>query len=255
MKKKLALIFLAVLNIVFCYGQNKEYVGKVVLSHPSIPPVGVQVTIKGYGYELRAELNETGLFYIDQPQYPFDVVFQGASIDVLSAKVASVADKLFILDYKYAIEVDVKRTLTGTQATFVYDNSKSVHSSAIIRPRETDINLEILMNRLSMVPGVRVFNGKISVRGSGALYAQPYSSYSREEKWYNRNNHSLHINPLLIIDGIEWGAENWSIFDIPLNVSDIKSITLVKGVDSSSYGQRGVNGVIYIKTVTPLIEI
>ncbi len=67
--------------------------------------------------------------------------------------------------------------------------------------------------------------------------------YVRQPTGLNSNNH-----PLFVINGQEAGKDYASVVSM-VNVNDIKSITVLKDVASTSvYGMEGADGVILIRT-------
>jgi TonB-dependent SusC/RagA subfamily outer membrane receptor len=60
---------------------------------------------------------------------------------------------------------------------------------------------------------------------------------------YNSVNGSM--SPLLILNGVEISQESFSA----IRPDDIKSVTVLKGPETSRYGFRGANGVIIVKTI------
>ncbi|GGK44157.1 MULTISPECIES: TonB-dependent receptor plug domain-containing protein [Flavobacteriaceae] len=60
---------------------------------------------------------------------------------------------------------------------------------------------------------------------------------------YNSVNGNM--SPLLILNGVEVSKESFSA----IRPDDIKTITVLKGPETSRYGFRGANGVIIVKTI------
>ena len=232
--KKIILSTVAILYVCFCYGQSNKYTGKVLMSSLPISPEGVEVTIEGDGYTLYSIINELGEFYIDNPQYPFKVIFNHVTIYKSIFKVKDAQNKLFIVDYKFGVEVNVvSKSRNGVTS---YRSRNSAFMTHVVTPRASDMSLHMLFNRLNMIPGVRFFNGRVRIRVSGSV--------------------KLGDEPLFIIDGIIHPLDSGLIDDLPIDVNNVESIEVLKAASETTiYGQKGVNGVIIIRTKGSSVDL
>lgn len=92
----------------------------------------------------------------------------------------------------------------------------------------TSNSWEHMLNRVSglMIAGTYP-NFSIKIRGSFSIYAD--------------------TEPLFVVDGTPL-AGNFSALAQTVNVTDVKSIRVLRGPEASMYGTRGGNGVIVVKT-------
>lgn len=207
--KQIILTIITIYSISICYGQTNTYVGKVIMSNVISSTEEINVKIEGEGYELYTTINSLGEFYIDNPKYPFKVVFERIDIKKSSSKVKSAEDKLFITDLKYHMEV----TVTGKPYRGVTGAAKTINIPRNAPPSK--IRLE-----LSKVAGVQVYGqGVVRVRGD---------------------------IPKFIING--FGVQAESLNDLPIDMSDIKTIEALKGADAFIYGGPNCSAVLMITT-------
>ena len=97
---------------------------------------------------------------------------------------------------------------------------------------------ERLANYLRRVAGVNVIgigpNARVTVRGKAPTTIQ---------------NGLKRSNPLFVVDGMRWGYDYSEIYH-RVNLSEVKSIRVLKGVEAAMYGVEGANGVIVITHFT-----
>jgi len=104
-------------------------------------------------------------------------------------------------------------------------------SDATIRRKDIEkLHPQAISDILSTIPGVRVYNGVVSIRESMSIYSG--------------------TAPLVLLNGVIVGeADGTSNSPLQqINVSDVESIDVFMGASSSAFGVRGANGVISVTT-------
>lgn len=100
-----------------------------------------------------------------------------------------------------------------------------LHDESNVNPGSTakmpDVPYTDIYSLLQTIPGVEVIGGAVSIRGS--------DPFAGEE-------------PLILYDGVE-------IFDLDeVNPNDVYSVDVIKGPEAAIYGERGMYGVISIRS-------
>lgn len=113
-------------------------------------------------------------------------------------------------------------------ATTGSTNDSSSQDSSVIEVNDTDFTLADYLRKVSGV----------YVRGSGSnvsIKIRGVSTFRGDTR------------PLFVVDGQKLG-KSYSYVASQVQISDIKSINVLKGAQASSYGVQGGNGVIEITT-------
>ena len=190
--------------------QAEDFKGKLMLKGTTVGVEGVDLKVKG-GVKYSTSTNYLGEFTIKNVKYPFKIVFSKDDYIKSSFTVKNSDNLIFEISKKEKSKIEKRKEESGLSTEIKY--------------RKEDSSAKTLLQRLSTVPGVIVRGNSVTIRGGSSV---------------NSSN-----EPLVVVDGIN---QSGSISDIQISPDIIHSITVVKGAATSSYGLRGANGVIVIKT-------
>lgn len=211
MKQQLS-ILIAFLVSFPILAQSNKFVGRVSIENEITPAVGVTVIVKGNKKQTLIT-SENGMFIIENLKFPAKVIFKNTKFERKMYSIESMADSLFILQYKTDTDnkLEAKKAQTGTIDEVVLTDS--------------DVYFPSLIQRLKTVPGVAFIKGKMIIRGRHSINNQ--------------------IDPLIIVDGQRFHG---TIHELNISPSTIKSISVLKGAETSIYGSAGIAGVLLITT-------
>ncbi len=136
--------------------------------------------------------------------------------------------KLFIVQLIFILIAGMSCKVNNSSSGTVRENSNTSSSSTV----QANNSSLTLFQYLKQVPGLQVSGSESNPQ-----------IYIRQAFSFNADNH-----PLFVINGQRVGKIYASVASM-VSVSDIKSVTVLKDVASTSaYGLEGANGVILIRT-------
>ncbi|RFZ91103.1 SusC/RagA family TonB-linked outer membrane protein [Mucilaginibacter conchicola] len=256
---KYIFIYLLMLAPAFCLGQN--ITGKVI-SQNNEPLPGITVSL--VGTRLQTATDDKGKFSIALVSGSSQLRFTAADMEAVDLNVTDRKDILVIMKKRTSKLDEIQIVAYGT-------NTQRYNLGSVTKVSADDIGKQAVSNPLEAlqgrVPGLTIsstsglpgsaFN--VQVRGQNTLKASSALISPRD-------------NPLFIIDGVPFAAQNSNINQYnsvsapgdggiynnsyggmspfnSLNPQDIESIEVLRDADATAiYGSRGGNGVILITT-------
>ena len=242
---RIVILLIALLPGVFAWAQEKGMIQSRVTDVNGSPIIGVRVNLILPNETTSAVTDSTGIFKLAIPE----------NIAELKGTVELVSEGHYLLQKPLLKDFPEKITLVSTQTPkyngkVVVDNfvetreTKSISTDGIEKKNfKKEIALDYAMQ--DEAPGLLVV-GKSGMPSEGA-----YMNLRGIHSFVATNS------PLIVLNGIPYlGYEDVSriingysrnIFSA-INVNDIRSVSVLKGVDAAAYGSLGSNGVILIET-------
>jgi len=214
--KTLIILFLLFFTV-FSYAQNK-FTGTVKNSKDK-PVANALIFLDSINSGIKT--NKKGVYFIDAKD---DV----ASINVFSYKYGLLSSEVGmekVINFVYLEQTKNKRLKNSAKVVLKYSKSENKYIAESIPKVKIDKQSIVYTSIYDMirvsVSGVIVTGNTITIRGVNSMNSS--------------------TEPLFLVDGIPVSSIS-NIFP-----SNVKSIKLLKGPDTSLYGVRGANGVILIK--------
>lgn len=217
--KTLLLTIIALLGTNFILAQNQQVTGTIFdrVTGETLPFVTVMVK----GTSTGTVSSDAGVFTISVPSTESVLVFSYMGYETIEIQ-ANVSTPMTV-NMGLAATTLEGVLITGFQ-TITRERATGAYSTISANTLQERFSPNVLDNLEGRVAGLVTYGGRITVRGTGTLFAE--------------------ARPLLVVDGlpIDGVLED-------LNPHDIESITILKDAAASAiYGARAANGVIVVVT-------
>ncbi|MBL1407516.1 SusC/RagA family TonB-linked outer membrane protein [Sphingobacterium faecale] len=253
---------LTILSILISCAVNAQIITGGVIDVEKQPIPAVTVSIKGK--KTQASTDQDGKFSINSEGQNTVLVFSGINIQTKSVEVGDKREITVVLVKRETILDEVQIVGYGT-------STQRLNIGSVTKIKAEDIERQLVSNPLAALQG-RVPGLDIS-----ATSGVPGSSFKVQLRGQNTINTSRGSvppmdNPLYIIDGVPFAAQNNNVNQFAslaspgvgdtfnnaygglspfnsINPADIESIEILRDADATAiYGSRGGNGVILITT-------
>jgi len=227
---------LAILLLSCHYSLSQSYatiIGRVVDSATNESLPGVTVYIDEH---TGTTTNEAGRYSMGVSTGEHEIEFHFIGYKTTYKKITIDSNQAQIINVKLVSENTELGTIVISAGKFEQNIEEVVISMEVIHPQLIENkNATTLETTIDQVPGVTVIDGQANIRG-GSGYS--YGAGSRV---------------LLLMDGIPLLAPDAN--DVKWNflpIENVEQVEVIKGATSSLYGSAAMNGIINLRTATPL---